>query len=431
MRWTIEPGLCPRGTTRPPGDKSISHRALILAAIADGESRISNLPAGDDVASTARCLRQLGCEVSLAAGHARVQGMGLQGLRAPRRVLDCGNSGTTMRLLAGILAGQPFAATLDGDASLRHRPMERVAEPLRRMGATIETTAGCAPVSIRGGDLSGIEYDTPVPSAQIKSCVLLAGLYAAGATTLREDRPSRDHTERLLQAMGVDIDGIAASGGTTVRPPEGLTPLVGAVPGDISSATFWLVAATLAPQADLTLEYVGVNPGRAAIVELLQSWGADITVTCGPDWYGEPTATLRVRGSAEPLSGGTLRGELTARLIDEVPALVLLGAGTRDGIVVRDGGELRVKESDRIVTIAAALRALGGELVTYDDGLVVPGGQRLRGGVVDAAGDHRIALAAAAVAVGVPGTVEIDGAEVADISYPGFLDEFVALGGSA
>jgi len=430
MRWTIEPGLCPRGTTRPPGDKSISHRALLLAAIADGESRISNLPAGDDVASTASCLRQLGCDVELAAGRARVQGMGLRGLRAPHGVLDCGNSGTTMRLLAGILAGQSFAATLDGDASLRRRPMERIAEPLRIMGATIETTAGYAPVSIRGGDLRGIVYDTPVSSAQIKSCVLLAGLYAAGDTTLREARPSRDHTERLLQAMGVELGGVAASGGTTLRPPERLAPLAGAIPGDISSATFWLVAAALTSGADLTLECVGFNPGRAAIVGLLQSWGADIDVAGGPDWYGEPTATLRVRGTERPLSGGIIDGDLTARLIDEVPVLALLGASTRDGVVVRDGAELRLKESDRIATTAAALRALGGEVEPFDDGLAVPGGQQLRGGVVSAAGDHRIALAAAAVAVRVTGTVKIDGAEVADISYPGFLREFVALGES-
>jgi len=431
MRWTIERGLCPRGTTRLPGDKSISHRALLLAAVADGESRLSNLPAGDDVASTASCLRQLGCDVSLADGHARVQGLGLRGLSAPQGVLDCGNSGTTMRLLAGILAGHPFATVLDGDASLRGRPMERIAEPLRMMGATIETTAGRAPVSIEGGDLRGIAYETPVPSAQIKSCVLLAGLYATGATLVREHRPSRDHTERLLRAMGADISGGAASGGTTVRPAERLEPLAGAVPGDISSATFWLVAALLAPQADLTLEYVGVNPERAAIVEVLQSWGANIEVADGPDWNGEPTATLRVRGAKQPLSGGTIDGDLAARLIDELPALALLGASTRDGLEVHDAAELRVKESDRIATVAAALRALGGELDTFDDGLAVPGGQRLHGGVVDAAGDHRIALAAAAVAVGVTGKVEIDGAEVADVSYPGFRREFLTLGGAA
>ena len=430
MRWTIEPGLCPRGTTRPPGDKSIAHRTLLLAAIAAGESHISNLPAGADVASTASCLRQLGCDVSLDAGHAHIHGRGLHGLRAPSGVLDCGNSGTTMRLLAGILAGQSFAATLDGDASLRCRPMERVVEPLRMMGATIETAGGHAPVSISGGDLRGITYDTPVASAQIKSCVLLAGLYATGATIVREHRPSRDHTERLLHAMGVEISGGAAGGGTTLRPPERLAPLVGAVPGDISSAAFWLVAAALTPRADLTLEYVGINPGRVAIVELLQSWGADIEVADGPDWYGEPTATLRVRGTGQPLSGGTIRGDLTTRLIDEVPVLALMGASTRDGVVVRDGGELRVKESDRIATVAAALRALGGELETFSDGLSVPGGQRLRGGVVAAAGDHRIALATAAVAVCVTGTVVIEGAEVADISYPGFLREFLTLGGA-
>ena len=431
MRWRIESGLCPRGTTRPPGDKSISHRALLLAAIADGDSRIANLPAGEDVASTASCLRQLGCDVTLAAGQARVRGRGLHGLSAPSGPLDCGNSGTTMRLLAGILAGQPFTATLDGDASLRCRPMRRVAEPLRMMGATVQTTAGRAPVSISGGGLRGVTYDTPVPSAQIKSCVLLAGLYATGATVLREQRPSRDHTERLLQAMGAEISGGAASGGTTVRPPEGLAPLAGSVPGDLSAASFWLVAAALAPRSDLTLEYVGINPGRFAIVEVLQSWGADIEVATGPEWCGEPTASLRVRGTGQPLAGGTIRGDLTARLIDEIPVLALLGASTREGVVVRDGAELRVKESDRIATVAATLAALGGEVDTFDDGLAVPGGQRLRGGVVAAAGDHRIALAAAAISVCVTGTVEIDGAEVADISYPEFLPEFMSLGAMA
>ncbi len=431
MRWTIEPGLCPRGLTRLPGDKSIAHRALLLAAIADGESHIGNLPAGGDVAATASCLRQLGCEVALDANSVHVQGRGLRGLRAPSGVLDCGNSGTTMRLLAGILAGQPFTATLDGDASLQRRPMERVAAPLRLMGATIKTAEGRAPMAVGGGNLSGIAYETPVPSAQIKSCVLLAGLYAAGATTLREPRPSRDHTERLLQAMGVEISGAAARGGTTLRPPEGLRPLSGEVPGDISSATFWLVAAVLAPRSDLTLEYVGVNPGRAAVIDLLQAWGADIEVVRGSDWYGEPTATLRVRGHGRPLLGGLIEGDLTARLIDELPALALLGATTRDGIAVRDGAELRVKESDRIVTVAASLRALGGELETFEDGFTVPGGQRLSGGVVAAAGDHRVALAAAAVAAGAAGPVRIDGAEVADVSYPGFLRDLVALGGAA
>ncbi len=430
MRWTIDPGLCPKGTTSPPGDKSISHRALLLAALADGESRLANLPTGEDVAATASCLRQLGCDVDMAAGEVRVHGRGLRGLRVPAGVLDCGNSGTTMRLLAGILAGQPFSATLDGDESLRARPMERVAKPLRLMGAAIETTSGHAPISVQGGELRGLVYDTPVSSAQIKSCVLLAGLYAAGETTLREQRPSRDHTERLLRAMGAQLTGAAHRGGATLQPPERLEPLEGAVPGDISSATFWLVAAVLSPGSDVTLEHVGMNPGRAAVVDLLQSWGADIEVVHGPEWYGEPTAALRVRGTSEPLSGGAIRGDLTARLIDEIPALALLGAVTREGVEVHDGGELRVKESDRIASVAAALHALGGQVETAADGLTVAGGQQLGGGVIAAAGDHRIALAGAAVAVCARGTVHIDGAEAADISYPGFIQEFMTLGGA-
>jgi 3-phosphoshikimate 1-carboxyvinyltransferase len=428
MRWTIKPDLCPRGTVRVPGDKSIAHRALILGALADGESDLQGLPAGDDVASTAGCLRQLGCAIEVAGDRALIRGGGLKGLRGPDTALDCGNSGTSMRLLAGVLAAQPFVSTLDGDASLRSRPMERIATPLRTMGADITPTGGHAPIRIEGASLRGVAYASPVPSAQVKSCVLLAALYASGTTTVVEAHGTRDHTERMLAAMGVAVNGIAHEGGVSVTAPTRLMPLAGTIPGDLSSATYWLVAGAQTPGADLSVSGVGFNPSRAAVVELLREWGADLSVAPAPAWHGEPVATLRIRGRDGALSGGRIEGGRTAALIDEIPALALLAAHSREGFTVRDAAELRFKESDRIATTVAAILALGGEASATDDGLVVPGGQVLRGGRVDARGDHRIALAAAAISPLVAGTVEIDGAGAAAVSYPDFLTELRAAG---
>jgi len=430
MRWSAEPGLCPRGSVRVPGDKSIAHRALILAALADGESELVNLPDGQDVAATTACLRQLGCDIRSTAHATHIVGVGLSGLSRPLCPLDCGNSGTTMRLLAGVLAGQPFESVLEGDASLGARPMERVAIPLRLMGAEVTTQAGCAPLRVRGGALTGISYETPVTSAQLKSCVLLAGLFADGQTTVTEAGRSRDHSERLLRAVGVDVEGCADTGGVTLSRPICLRSMTGVIPGDISSAAFWLAAAAPVVGADLQLMNIGWNPSRRAFVELLVEWGADAEVSEGAPWHGEPTASLHVRGVPGGLSGGVLETDRVADMIDEIPILALLGAHSKTGFRVRGAHELRFKESDRIATTVGAIRALGGVAEEFEDGMTVPGGQSFSGGTVVSHGDHRIALAAAAIAPLVKGRVEIDGAEVADVSYPGFLRELTALGGA-
>jgi 3-phosphoshikimate 1-carboxyvinyltransferase len=424
VRTTIRPAALLHGRLTVPGDKSIAHRALIIDALADGAAQLRNVPTAADVRSTIDCLRALGVAIECEDGAVEVHGAGRRGLVQPAAALDCGNSGTSMRLLAGVAAGQNFAVRLDGDESLRRRPMERIATPLRLMGADVTTAEGCAPITIAGGGLSGIDFSTPVPSAQVKSCVLLAGLGASGATVVREAFATRDHTERMLGAAGAEISGDASRGGVKLLPGGRLQPLSGAIPGDVSSAMYWVVAALLATSSDLVVAGVGCNPTRTAVLGLLREWGADIDLTPVGEWAGEPLADLRVakhRGTA--LRGGTVSGAQAAAMIDELPLLALLGPSTRDGVRISGAGELRHKESDRIATTVAALRALGARVDERDDGLVVPGSQRLRGGTVDAAGDHRIALAAAAVANAADGDIVIEGAEAADVSYPTFCDE--------
>ncbi|NKB87963.1 MAG: 3-phosphoshikimate 1-carboxyvinyltransferase [Acidobacteria bacterium] len=431
MRVRLPAGLRPRGRVRVPGDKSIGHRALILGAVASGETRLSNLPDGADVVSTRDCVAALGIDMVVLGNEVRLTGRGFDQISRPADALDCGNSGTTMRLLAGLLAGQRFDAVLDGDNSLRRRPMDRIAEPLRQMGARVGTTEGAPPLRIEGASLRGIEYRTPVASAQIKSAILLAGLQAEGPTTVREDALSRDHTERLLGAAGVEVTGVADVDGVTVRPGAELEPLRGAVPGDISSAAYWMVAVAVSGSGSVRLDDVGLNPTRTAVVRVLEAWGLPVRVTRAEDWCGEPTGSIEVDAPGQRLSGGSLAGDDVVGLIDEIPLLAMLGASTEEGLTVRDASELRHKESDRIASTVAAIRALGGQAEECADGLVVPGGQDLRGGVVEAQEDHRIALAAAAIACGVRDEVAIDGAEAAEISYPGFVGQLQALGGAA
>lgn len=433
MEWKLEPTGTLAGEVRIPGDKSIGHRALILGAIADGESRIRGLSSGEDVASTAGVLRGLGAEIGWETTggrvNARLFGCGLRGLRAPSEILDCGNSGTTMRLMAGLLAGQPFGAVLGGDASLRRRPMERVAEPLRAMGATIGLSdRGTAPIELRGGALRGVVYRPPVASAQVKSCVLLAGLYAEGVTSVVEPAQTRDHTERMLAAAGVKIEREGAA--VRLQPPDRMAGLSGAVPGDLSSACYLVAAAAVTAGARVTLTHVGVNPTRAACLDLLEAWGADIESTPVEGAWGEPVADIAVGGSAR-LSGGTVDPAVVPILIDELPLLGLLAPLTVHGIEVHGASELRVKESDRIATTCAAIRALGGEVDEYPDGFAVRGGTGLRGGTVDAAGDHRIALATAAVSVAAAGPVRVLGAGAAAVSWPGFDRVLAQLAGAA
>ncbi len=424
-RWHLEPTAKLQGRIEVPGDKSIAHRALMLAAVAAGTTHIQGVPRGEDVRATAACLRRLRIDIDDADpdGTTRVRGAGIDGLREAAGPLPCGNSGTTMRLLAGLVAGTQFCTTLDGDRSLRRRPMERIAEPLRAMGATVTTRqGGRPPLTVEGTQLRAVTYRTPVPSAQVKSCVLLAALFADGDTVVHEEQPSRDHTERMLASMGAQIAGEAADGGVTVRPRPRLDPLQGRVPGDISSAAYWVVAASVADRAELALPGVGVNPTRSAVLDVLHRWGAAIELVPGSDWHGEPCAAIHVSGGAS-LSGGTIDAGSVTALIDELPLLALLGPLTDEGVEIRGAAELRVKESDRIAAVCAALRALGVEVDEFPDGLAVQGRQGLTGGTVDACGDHRIALATAAVAGAASGPVQVVGADVAAVSYPGFREQ--------
>ena len=424
MNWTVEPARRLIGEVVVPGDKSISHRTVLFASIADGESVVEGLADGEDVASSVAAMRALGAEIDHDGTDIRILGRGLDGLHKADRPIDCGNSGTTMRLLAGLLAGQGFPSTLTGDASLRRRPMRRIAEPLLAMGASVQTSRdGTAPLEISGGGrLRAITFRPEVASAQVKSCVLLAALYADGPTTVVERAVSRDHSERLLAAMGANISIEADRGGArvTIEPGRRLGVVGGRIPGDTSSAAYWLVGATLLEGSRLLLPGVGLNPTRAAIVDLMVDWGADIVVERVDDWCGEPVVDLRIRGVGAALTGGVIDADMVPGLIDELPLIAALGASTTDGVEIRGAAELRTKESDRIATMAAALRALGVDVDEYPDGLAVAGGQTLGSGHVDTAGDHRIGLAMAAVALAARGPVTIENADTMAVSYPGF-----------
>ena len=430
MDWIVKPVGRLSGEVCIPGDKSIAHRTLILAALSGGQSDIVGLPAGADVLSTAAALRALGVSVEQKGserGAVCIVGRGLGGLQAPAARVDCGNSGTTIRLLSGVLAGQRFNSVLTGDRSLRRRPMRRIAEPLRAMGSRFETTRhGTAPLEIYGSEepLRAIVHRPEVASAQVKSCVLLAGLFADGCTTVEEPLPTRDHTERLLVAMGASVDIVPAGSGqlVSVQPSPALQPVLGRIPADVSSAAYWIVAASLCPDSAVTLPRVGLNPSRAAIVDLLRSWGCNIEIGERGEWYGEPFGTLEIRSSGGDLSGGRIAAESVPGLIDELPLLAALGPFTQEGVEIRGASELRVKESDRIAAIAAALRELGAEVDEFPDGLAVAGRTGLSGGTVSSVGDHRIAMAMGAAGLAAREPVTISRAEAMNISYPGFSE---------
>lgn len=428
VRLVVEGSGPLQGRVRVPGDKSISHRALLLGAIAEGEMRVENwLPAGDCQA-TLRCLRALGVEIEQHTPTTlTVHGRGLRGLRPPTEVLDCRGSGTTMRLLAGILAGHPFESVLDGHAGLRRRPMGRIIEPLRQMGARVEgRDGGYPPLRIHGGDLQGIDYALPVASAQVKSCLLLAGLYAVGPTTVREPGPARDHTERMLRAMGADlqVDGAAI---TLTPSPRPLRPLHLRVPGDLSSAAFLLVAALLVPGSVVRIEGVGVNPTRTGLLDVLRAMGAEIALRNARERGGEPVADLHVEASS--LHGTTVQGELVVRMIDEFPILAVAATQAEGRTVVHDARELRVKETDRIAAVTMELRKLGAHVEERPDGFVVEGPTPLRGAVVNSHGDHRLAMALAVAGLVAKGTTVVEGAEVMGDSFPGFVEMMRGMGG--
>ena len=418
------------GEITVPGDKSISHRALILGALASGRSYVGNLSPAADVESTAACLRACGGAVRpFGDGRVSLDGAGMgRTLRSPEAILDCGNSGTTMRLLAGVLAGHDINATLDGDASLRHRPMARVADPLRRMGARVDTGAdGRPPISIEGRTaLRAIEYTLPVASAQLKSAVLLAALAGDGPTMISEPAPSRDHTERMLRMCGVDV---AVVGPRIVLTPSALQPFGMRVPGDLSSAAFFLALAAGRPGWRVTCPNVTLNPGRTGVLDALRAMGAQISVEEVDSAGGfEPAGGVTVEGAR--LQATSIDGDLVPRCIDEIPVLAVL-ATQCDGVTrIRDAEELRLKESDRIAMLAQGLRALGADCEELPDGLVITGPTRLQPAAVDSHGDHRLAMAwavAGSLATAGAGVTVIDGAEAVSVSYPGFFDDLAEL----
>jgi len=403
----------------------------MFAGIAAGETRITNYAASADCASTLECLAQLGVEWSRDDAVVTVRGRHKYGLTAPNGELDCGNSGTTMRLISGILAGQPFESTLTGDDSLRGRPMRRVIDPLTQMGAKIDSNDGKPPLTITGQHpLSAIEYNTPVASAQIKSCVLLAGLYSDGTTAVIESVQTRDHTERMLDWFGVDVETIADREGSriTIDGSSVLRARDLVVPGDISAAAFFMVAAAGLAGSDITMRNVGMNPTRSAIFNVLRALGANIEVSTVSHLGNEPVADIRVKGGlgADDPAVKTVKGHMIANLIDEIPILAVLGTQITGGVQIRDAAELRVKETDRIAAVCRNLELMGAEVEEYDDGFRV-GPARLRGATVESYGDHRIAMAFAVAGIFADGETEIVGADCAAVSFPGFFETLEAV----
>ncbi len=414
----IRPAKNILGSLLLPGDKSISHRYAMLAAIAEGTTRLGNFSTGADCASTLSCVQQLGCAVRKSA-EGTIEIEGRERLQQPAASLDCGNSGSTMRMLSGILAGQDFPCDLHGDESLSRRPMARIIAPLRQMGAQITAAEGDRPpLHIRGGHLRAIEYKLPVASAQVKSAVLFAGLFAEGETTVEEPHRTRDHTEQALRAFGVQLS--RSRNRVTLRGGQRLRAIEVAVPGDISSAAFFFCAAMLFPDSNLVIDNLLLNPTRASLLDVLRILGARISVINLEEHYGELVGTVKVEYGR--LTGTTIAGGQSVALIDELPVLAAMAPYTRDGIEIRDAKELRVKESDRIALVARNLRAMGAECEEREDGLRVPGGQQLHGAEIESGGDHRIAMAFAVAALRAEGETKIHGAESTRISFPEFFE---------
>lgn len=424
-RVRIHPGQALRGVIRVPGDKSISHRALIFGALADGVSEIRGfLPAGDTLA-TLGCIRALGVQIDRHDETTlTVHGRGLRGLQQPSQPLDCVNAGTGIRLLAGVMAGQPFPSILDGSEQLRRRPMKRITEPLRLMGANVEENEGRAPLHFGGSFLKGITYEMPVASAQVKSCLLLAGLFADGPTTIVEPGPARDHTEGMLRAMGADIrkDGNRV----TITPVERLHPLNWTIPADISSAAFPLVAGLLVDGAEVVIEGVGVNDTRTGILDALAMMGAVVPQSNVHEEGGEPVADLSVRSTQ--LHGTNIKGDLVVRMIDEFPILMVAALHANGITEVSEARELRVKETDRIAVMAAELRKLGAVIEERPDGFVIEGPQRLKGAVVDGHDDHRVAMSLTVAGLLAEGETIVEDARCAHDSFPGFVETMQSLG---
>ena len=420
----IRPARNILGSLRLPGDKSISHRYAMLSGFAEGVSRLTNFSTGVDCASTLACMEALGATVNrTGADSVEITGVaGRVGAGDGTREwsLDCGNSGSTMRMISGLLAPQQGRFTLIGDASLSQRPMERIRKPLAAMGARLMLTDGHAPLIIDGGPLKAIDYTTPVPSAQVKSCVLLAGLQTVGMTVVREAVRTRDHSELALRAFGATLTRAADS--VSISGPQALRAIDAEVPGDLSSAAFFLCAAMLFPGSNLVVDALGLNPTRASLLDVLTALGAHIAVLNLEEKHAELVGTVQISAPAEGLGSTEISGLLAAQLIDELPVLAAIAPYTSGGIRIRGARELRVKESDRIALVAKNLRAMGAEVEEFDDGLDVPGGQTLHGATIDAGGDHRIAMAFSVAALRAEGDTLIQGAESAAISFPEFFD---------
>jgi len=428
MRETISPARRIRGTITPPGDKSISHRGAMFNAIALGSAVVENFLPSADCMATLRCLRGMGVEWRLREnGVLEIEGRGMDGLREPTGVLDCRNSGTSIRLFAGLLATRPFLSVLSGDASLRSRPMSRVIDPLREMGAEINGRAGGtkAPIVISGGGLKGIDYKMPVASAQVKSALLLAGLDADGETRIEEPYPTRDHTERMLKAMGASVshgDGPVAA---VCRQQGELSPLSLRVPGDISSIAPWLVLGTVHPDAEIRITGVGVNPTRTGLIDALTAMGADIRLEEERTWGAEPVADIVVRSSR--LHGARIGGALIPRLIDEIPVLALAACFAEGETEISDAGELRLKESDRVLTTVRGLRRLGGRVEERENGMLITGAGKLKGAKVSSSGDHRLAVMMGVAGLLASGETTVSNSSVVGVSYPRFWHDLREL----
>lgn len=413
------------GEVTVPGDKSISHRSIMLGSIAKGNTEVEGFLQGADCLSSIACFRKMGVEIENNGDKVLVHGRGLRGLKAPDSILDVGNSGTTTRLMSGILAAQPFVSTVNGDASIQKRPMKRIITPLSRMGADIRSLRGndCTPLEIHGTNLHGIHYDSPVASAQVKSAILLAGLYADGETSVTEPEVSRNHTELMFEEFGVDIRTEGKS--VYVKPADELYAKKVIVPGDISSATYFLVAAAITPNSCVTVKNVGINPTRDGILRVLSDMGADVIVEKTSGEIGEPTADVTVRTS--DLKGCVVGGEVIPTLIDEIPAIAILACFADGETIIKDAAELKVKESNRIDVMVDNLKKMGADIEATEDGMIIRGSRPLHGAVIDSHLDHRVAMSFAVAAMNAEGETEITGAECVDISYPGFYEDMRKL----
>ncbi|WP_349305650.1 3-phosphoshikimate 1-carboxyvinyltransferase [Bacillus sp. FJAT-49711] len=414
-----------KGTMKVPGDKSISHRAVMLGSIAHGKTVINGLLTGDDCLSTIDCFRKLGVEIIVEGDHVEIEGKGLEGLQEPNQVLNVGNSGTTIRLMLGILSSLPFHTTVIGDESIAKRPMGRVTVPLKEMGAKIDgrEEGKFTPLSVRGGGLKGIDYTSPVASAQVKSAILLAGLFAEGTTSVLEPEASRDHTERMLKEFGgsVQTDGLKK----TIRGKQALNGASINVPGDISSAAFFLVAGSIIPNSELTIKNIGMNPTRTGILDILTNMGADITIHNVNNDVAEPYADITVRYSH--LKGVEISGDIIPRLIDEIPILALAATQAEGITVIKDAEELKVKETNRIDTVVDELKKLGANIEATEDGMKIYGKSNLHGALVSSHGDHRIGMMLAIASCLASGETHIQNSEAITISYPGFFEQLKEL----